>query len=275
MSKLISLVINADTRSGFNKSESSAEIMLEGCRSIDFLIEGIKNKQKFFSGFDIETILYIDEHEPIPENVLNEIRSIVTTLVIKKHSKRYRDMVYCHNFNDFHYLSALFMANGEIVFHADQDTACFTSNKESVQEMISMLDEHKFVSYPSHWTPNAITDPSFEGRTWASTRFFFCKRETLKFDTIIQCILNPDWAYKTFGDSPRKMNWLEHFLTLTNDNSAYYPPINLDKLAVFSWSKYITGTLGKLNAMNYGEVKNYIDRCGGICYPNDVQGREV
>jgi hypothetical protein len=270
MSKFISVIINADTRSGFQESESAEGVMFDGCRSVDFLVDGVANKIKFFEGFDKEVILFIDQHENIPEDILNTIRGMVDTLVIRKHDKRYGDMVYCHNFNDFNYLSALFMARGQVIFHADQDTNCFTKDKESVDELIAMLDNYKFISYPSHWSPNAVTDPSFGGRTWASTRFFLCKRETLKFDTLIQCILNPDWADKTFGDRQKKCNWTEHFLAMTNNESVFYPPILLDKLAVFSWGNYKAGTIKKLNESTYDEVRRFISDNNGIVYPNNI-----
>lgn len=267
----LSVIINADTRSGFQDSESNATVMFNGCRSQDFLLDGVKNKINFFRDFpEKEVILYIDEHLPMPERVVAEIRSMVDTLVIRKHNKKVSNMEYCHNFNDYNYLSALFMARGEVIFHADQDTACFTHGKESIDEMISMLDTHKFVSYPSHWSPNAVTDPSFGGITWASTRFFFCKRETLKFDTLIECIKNPEWAYATFGDSPRKCHWLEHWLTKTNGNSAYYPPLDLNKIAVFSWGNYKTGILKHLNELDYSGVRGFISDNNGIVYPNDL-----
>lgn len=269
----ISIVINCDTRSGFMENESSAETMFNGCRSVDFLIEGVANKIKFFEGFEKEVILYIDQHEEIPEGVLNTIRGMVDTLVIRKHDKKFGDRKNYANFNDLNYLSALFMARGQVVCHFDQDCAAFTKDKESVEELIKMLDDYKFISYPSHCSPRAVYDPSFGNRTWASTRFFLCKRETLRFDTLLDCIIEPEWAYKTFGDSSRRCNWLEHFLSLANNDSVYYPPMELDKRAIFCWGNYKAGTLERLNKMNYDEVKKYTEEMGGISYPCDLQCR--
>jgi hypothetical protein len=268
--KFISLVINCDTRSGFTESESSADTMFNGCRSIDFLLDGIRNKIKFFDQFEKEVIVFIDEHEIIPEKIVSEIRFMVDTLIIRKHDKNFGDIKNYANFNDLNYLSALFMARGQLVCHMDQDCAAFTKDKESVEELIKMLDDHKFVSYPSYWSPKAVHDPSFGNRTWASTRFFICKRETLRFDTLLDCIIEPEWAYKTFGDSPRRLNWLEHFLSLANNDSVYYPTMEINKRAIFCWSKYKVGTFARLNAMTYDEVKQYIGDAGQIQYPNDL-----
>jgi hypothetical protein len=267
----ISIVINADTRAGFQENESIAETMFNGCRSIDFLIEGVANKIKFFEGFEKEVILYIDQHEAIPEGVLNTIRGMVDTLVIRKHDKKFGDRKDYANFNDLNYLSALYMARGEIVAHLDQDCAAFTRDKESVQELIDMLKDYKFISYPSHWSPRAVHDPSFGSRTWASTRFFICKRETLRFDTLLDCIIEPEYAYKTFGDSPRRTNWLEHFLSLANNDSVFYPEMQPEKRSIFCWQNYKAGTLTKLNKMSYEEIKEYILNAGNIQYPNDLK----
>jgi hypothetical protein len=271
----ISIIINTDTRSGFTDNESSITNMFEGCRSIDFLVDGVQNKIKFFEGFEKEVILFVDEHNPIPEGVLNKIRGMVDSLVIRKHDKKFGDIKNFEKFNDFNYLSALFMARGEVIVHFDQDCAAFTNSKESVEELIGMLKDYKFISYPSHWSPRAVHDPSFGSRTWASTRFFICKRETLKFDTLISCLLDAEWAYNTFGDSPRKCNWLEHFLSLANNDSVYYPTMELDKRAIFCWNHYVTGVLGKLNNMSYEEIKKYISDCGNIQYPVDLTAKQI
>lgn len=271
----LSLVINCDTRDGFTSRETSAEHMFQGCRSIDFLTDGIENKKRFLSGFEFETIVFVDEHNKVPENTLARLREIADTVVIRKHDKKFGDIKNYEKFNDLNYLAALQLARGEVTFHMDQDCSCFTSSKESVEEMIGMLNDYKFISYPSYWSPRAVDDPSFGKRTWASTRFFICKRETLKFDTLMNCIIEPEWAYQAFGDSPRRTNWLEHFLSLANNDSVYYPPMDLEKRAIFCWDKYITGVLPKLNKMNYEEVRRYIADCGNIHYPVDLTCKNI
>lgn len=245
---MISIVINCDTRP--QKNEQTG--LFGGVCNEDFLTDGIFNKIKFFDGFDTETIVFIDEHLPVSEKTLEYLRSICTTVVVRKHTSE-------NSFNDYNYLSALSLARGALVAHYDQDVAAFTSSKESVQSLIDLLETYKFVSYPSIWSPNAVDDASFGGRMWASTRFFMCKRETLKFDALRNCIEEPEWAYKTFGDVPRRCNWLEHFLTLANGNSVYYPPIQTEKLTIFTWERYETYTLRRLNELPYEEIYKWHD----------------
>lgn len=260
---LISIVLNVDTREGFTNLESKAEHMFDGCKSIDFLIDATVNKIQFFKGFDIEVILYIDEHVKVPTELMDALKAVSSTLVIRRHTLE-------NSFNDYNYLRALSMASGDIIAHFDQDTAAFTSSPEPVHELIKYLDDYKFVSYPSHWSPKPVIDESFGNRTWASTRFFMCKRETLNFDVLRKCLEEPEWAYQQFGDSPRRCNWLEHFLTLTNNDSCFYPPMDLDRYAIFSWGSYRSGILSMLQPNKYEDIKNWILKCGGVVYPNDV-----
>ena len=261
---LLSLCINVDTRKGFQEESSNAEHMFEGCRSEDFLIEGVINKLNFFKGFDIETIVHVDEHEPLPVAILDRLRTMVDTLVVRKHTDEI-------SFNDWTYLRTLRLATGDIICHVDQDTACFTSGKEYVQELIDHLGAHRLVSYPSHWSPNPVHDDSFEGKFWASTRFFLCKRETLKLDELAKCIEDPEWMYEKYGDSPRRCNWTEHYIAKINGNSVFYPPVELHKGCIFSWSSYKRGVLGALNNIEYEAVKQWVLHRGGIQYPVDVK----
>lgn len=261
---LISIVINADTREGFQNESSSAEHMFDGCKSEDFLIDGVLNKIKFFDGFDKEVILHIDRHNDVPDSVLQRLQQICDTVLIRKHTHE-------NNFNDWNYLRALKLARGDVICHLDQDTAAFAESPASIQSMIDLLSGYSFVSYPSHWSPRAVHDESFGKRTWASTRFFLCKKEALKFDELENCIKEPNWGYEKYGDSPRRCNWLEHFLTLINNDSCYYPPMNIDQLAIFSWASYRTGILKELNNKPYPEVIEFINSNGGIQYPVDLR----
>lgn len=259
----ISICINADTRDGFRDDATQVVNSFHGCRSEDFLIDGVLNKIKFFEGFDKEVILHVDEHNAIPKSILSRLQEITTTLIVRKHTSE-------HAFNDWSYHRCLSMATGDIVCHVDQDTACFTSGKGAIDRMIDMLNQYAFVSYPSHWSPRAVHDESFGSRTWASTRFFLCKRPALKLHELAECIAEPEWGYQRYGDSPRRCNWTEHFLALINNDSVYYPPINLDELTVFSWGSYRRGVLQELNNYEYNSIKSFIHSCGGIQYPVDV-----
>lgn len=254
---LISLVINCDTRP--QKNEQTG--LFGGVCNEDFLTDGVFNKIKFFDGFDKEVIVFIDEHLKVSDSTIEYLRNMVDVVVVRKHTSE-------NSFNDYNYLSALSLCRGDIVCHFDQDVAAFSSSKESVQSLIDLLETYKFVSYPSIWSPNAVDDPSFGGKMWASTRFFMCKRETLKFDILRSCIEEPEWAYKTFGDVPRRCNWLEHFLTLTNNNSVYYPPIQTDKLTIFTWETYETYTFRRLNGFTYEQIFEW-HNTHPIFYPNN------
>ena len=256
----LSLVINADTRQTNNEQGA----MFNGVVNAEFLTDGLINKIKFFDGFDLEVIMHIDKHLDIDADTLNFLQSKCDILLIKKHTDE-------NSFNDWNYHRALSLASGDLVCHFDQDTNAFTSSKNYVDELISYLDAYKFVSYPSHRTPRAIFDETFGQRTWASTRFFICKRESLKLDELAECIKEPNYGYNKYGDSPRRCNWTEHFLSLINNDSVFYPPVELHKGAIFTWSKYKEGTLASLNQTDYEYVKQWILHMGGVQYPVDIR----
>lgn len=256
MSLKISIVINADTR----VDNEFVNEMGKGCSNEDFLIEGIEQKKKFFDGFETETIVYIDKHLSLSDNAKEFLLANADTLIIRNHTNE-------PSFNCWNYIRALSMASGDIVCHFDQDTSAYTRDKESVQELINHLDNWQYVSYPSHWSPNSVVDPTFNYR-WVSTRFFICKRQILNFPEIIKCLNDYEYFCKTYNPS-RVCHWLEHFLGLIANSSVYYPPIELDKLAIWSWGKYQKYLLKRLNNQSYEEVKNFV-LSRGIQYPNDL-----
>lgn len=263
MNKHISLVINCDTRQGFQSEQSSAEKMFEGCRSEDFIIDGVQNKIKFFDGFDIEVIVFIDEHESLPNHIFAKLLNIVDVLVVRKHTDE-------ANFNDWNYIRALELATGDIVVHFDQDSAGFSRSKEDVQTFLDLLNEHDFISYPSHWSPFPVYDDSFD-HTWVSTRFFMCKREALDFPEIIKCQKDYDYWCATYPVA-RKCHWTEHIIgsmAKYRGQKILYPPINIDSIAIFSWGSYTRGTLKTLNEMSYLEIRYWLNS-HPIEYPNDI-----
>lgn len=255
----ISIVINADTR----PLNTSADQMFSGTVSRDYLTEGVKNKIKFFEGYEKEVILYIDQHEPLSDELLAEIRPLCDKLMTRLHTNE-------PSFNCWNYHRALSLATGDIICHFDQDTAAFTTGKEYVDELIENLNRYQLVSYPSHWSPNPVHDDSFGGKYWCSTRFFLCRKEALKLPELAECIKDPEWMYLKYGDSPRRCNWLEHYLAKINYNAVYYPPVELHKGAIFNWKTYQDGTLNILNNADYETIKQWILHKGGIGYPNDV-----
>lgn len=260
----ISLVINCDTR----PQNTRVETMFNGVSSGDLITQGIRNKQQFLRGYDFETVLFVDEHEPMSDNMLREARSLCDRVIIHKHCEYYRDYAEFHKHNDINYLTALFAARGEMIVHFDQDCAAFV--RDSASRWLGHLDSHRFVSYPSKDSPVAVADPSFGGRTWASTRSFACRREHLPFDVLEQALREPELIYEKYGHPERKCPWTEHFLSLVNEESVIYPPKDDDNLLMFCWSAYCPGALAALNGMSFDAVRDYVHRSGGVCYPNDV-----
>lgn len=252
----ISIVINADTR----PERFNDDGLGKGVISRDFLVEGVLNRKQFFNGFEIETIIYIDKHEEIPKEEMDWLVNNCDAVVVRKHRN-------IPSSNDWNYQEALFMASGDIIAHFDQDTVCFTSGKEAVQELIDFLQTYKYVSYPSWWSPNAVDDPSFNYR-WASTRFFMCKRETIDFTELRKCILNYDYFVERYKPS-RVCPWTEHALGLMAESSVYYPEINHDKLSIFTWGSYYRYLLRRLNGLSYQEIKEWLST-RPIQYPVDI-----
>jgi hypothetical protein len=255
----LSIVINCDTR----PQNDYAEHMFRGTVNADYLIDGIGNKIKFFDGFDKEIIVCVDEHAPIPEAALNYLNRIADTLLIRRHTHE-------EKFNDWNYWRALAMASGDIIFKFDQDCATFTSGQEPINQLISLLDKYDYVSYPSHWSPDPVHDPNYD-YFWCSTRFFLCKRETLDFTEIKKCLLDSDYLYGKYPTSVRNP-WFEHITALISKytgKGVYYPPMDLENYAIFSWRNYKTGTLEMLNNMSYSEIRTWL-QSHPISYPNDV-----
>lgn len=256
---MISLVINADTRPGYLTStlgEGWGKTSLHGVRSVDFLTEGVKQKIKFFNGYDIQLILYIDKHEDIPEKTFKEIMEIVEScgnnskIVFKPHDR------ISYKWNDKIYIEALKLADGDYVCHVDQDCNLFRDdNCEIIWGYTIWLDDRwKYICQP--W--DGIGDEMFH----ASTRFFICKKETLKSALKQDILKNPLKGIH----SP----CLEHALgIIAGKGNVLYPKRNDDNYLIFSWATYYPGTLKRLNEMPYEDVKKYILQ-RGIHGPNDV-----
>tara|TARA_R110000868_G_scaffold243012_1_gene498716 strand:+ start:1883 stop:2668 length:786 start_codon:yes stop_codon:yes gene_type:complete len=256
----ISLVINCDTR----PAKDSADGLFSGTSNEDFLTDGIANKIKFFEGFDIETIVFIDEHLPISDDTLQYLRSIADTVVVRKHTSE-------PGFNDNNYLSALSLATGKYVCHCDQDTALFTSSAEPINKMIGWLESWDYISYPSHWSPKAVDDPTFD-HVWASTRFFICKRETIDFTELRWMMADYNRCYEKYPAN-RKCFWTEHWLGLIardKGKGVFYPAIVDSDCLIFSWGRYEQWLLRRLNGYSYQQVLDWVISKSGIQYPNDV-----
>lgn len=257
----ISVVINVDTRP--EKGEQTG--LFGGCINSDFLDEGIYNKVKFFEGFDKEIIVYIDQHEPLPQKTFEYLNKIADIICVRKHTQE-------PGFNDWNYQRALRLATGDIICHFDGDMAAFTSGKEAIEEMIDLLKLYSFISYPSPHSPYAAHDKSFD-YMWASTRFFMCKRTTINLTELDKMQRDYEYCYTKYPAS-RKEHWSEHLLGLIakyNGMGVYYPQINYNKLAIWCWGNYDKYILGRLNSLPYEEVKAFVLSKGGIHYPNNLR----
>lgn len=256
----ISVVINCDTR----PERSNENGLSKGVVSRDFLTDGVFNKIKFFSGFDIEVILFIDKIEEIPQQTLEYIHILCDVVVVRKHTDE-------PLFNDMNYISAMGLARGKYIAKFDQDTACFTSSKEPIEKMMEWLETYDYVSYPSWWSPNPVSDESFD-HWWSSTRFFMCKKETIDFTELRWMMQDYDRCYKKYPAN-RKCFWTEHWLGMLakyKGKGVFYPPINIENYTIFSWGSYEQYTLRRLNEFPYSEIVNFINSKGGIQYPVDI-----
>lgn len=272
---LLSIVINADTRKGYLDTEKTsigdyAPGGQEGCRSVDFLIEGVKNKMNFFRGYDCQCILYIDEHEKISDELYDQLWDLVKTysphskVVVREHNRKR------HRWYDYIYIEALKEAYGDYVVHFDTDTTAFVTNESPIIEKYFrwLNNGYKYVCYPI-----GKDEPQM---WWASTRFFICKRETLNIPEIENCIHNEYLAqhYGRIRYDPFPCV-LEHTLGLmVNEGEVLYPPRKDDEYIIFCWSTYFKGTLKRLNEMPPIDAITYITKELGVYGANDVVDKQ-
>lgn len=239
----ISLIINCDTRPAKNQETG----LFSGTSNLDYLTEGVRNKQLYFSGYDIETIVYVDKHLDIPEKELKWLNDNCDAVIIRKH----KDFP---GFNDWNYIEALSMARGKYICHADQDTAMFAESPSAIQSQLDLLEAYDFVSYPSYFSPAPVHDESFD-HWWASTRYFLCKRKTLDFTELRKMMEDYDYCFSQYPAN-RKCHFTEHWLGLLakyKGNGVIYPPFPNDYV-VFSWGRYEDYIWRRLNEYTFEEV---------------------
>lgn len=275
----ISVVINLDTRPARNHISPGN---LAGTSSADFLTDGVENKINFFKGFDVEILLYVDQHLRVPDNVLDKWMNwmelgLIHGYTINKHREFYYDMDYCPKHVDLNFIQAMMLSRGDFLVHFDGDTVAFRDEDvtciESMMQTLRYNEEVNFISYPSFLSPDPVHDVNFD-YWWASTRFFMCERRLLdeNYSEIMRCLLDSDYLFGKYGDKTQKCPWLEHILGMVcgnNKHTVFYPPMS-DHYTIFAWAQYIRGLLFRLNRLPFWVVKNYILHCGGIQYPNDV-----
>jgi len=277
----ISIAINLDTRPGFMEQKTEQGTMMNGTRSLDFFTDGVINKVRFFEGHDLETTVFIDVHDPLPDDTQNWLLSqqrsgMIDNLVFNRHTERYLGSDFYPKHNDLNFMNAMILTRGDIVIHMDGDVACFINDRSVVDEWIGWLREGKydFICYPSNHSPNPVSDPDFD-YFWASTRWAMFRRDLLDYTEIVKCLSDSDYLYGKYGDRKRRCPWLEHAWVLINGPAkVYYPPWQINRYIVFCWSRYISGIFGRLNNMPYHDVRAYVEKCG-IAYPNDLSAREL
>lgn len=279
--KQISVIINLDTRTGFQNSltrqhEFAHENCMPGVRSIDFLMEGVENKIRFFDGYEIQTSLHIDIHNRIPQEVRDWLDNQLDCHRLANVTFfRHTDQInggYDPHWNDYSYLNACALARTKYIAHFDADMAAFNNDSGLVQTWIDMVDrgEIDWISYPSKWSPVAVDDPSFDYR-WVSTRFFFGKTANLDYTEMKKCFYN-DYLFTKYGDRQRKNPWFEHVLGIISGSRVFYPPIEMERYLIFSWYNYRRGLYAELNGKTHAEKINWVNSRGGISYPCDVNG---
>lgn len=278
--KRISLVINVDTREGWDAKESVQTKMFNGTRSSDFIFDGVENKIKAFTleGYELETTLFIDIHNPLPDDAMCKLNAWVafgklSNLVLNRNKKYYDKSDYFPKFNDLNYLNALAMSRGEYVIHLDGDMNAFINDKTIINEWIALIDSGKYdyICYPSRHSPGPIVDPDFPDYWWASTRFFICKKSALDYSEILRCLRDSEYLYGKYGDKKRRCPWIEHVLgIIAGKDKVYYPPVDYNRCLIFSWSRYTQGTINQLNNSPYISVVHFVSSHGGINYPCDV-----
>lgn len=261
---MISVVLNADSRPNAGAEVSttgdSGKGSLQGVRSYDFLVDGPRMLRNYFSGYSIELILAVDQHEELPVEVRAQIHEMI--------DRREIDVFICQpheRASKFWYdkitVAALKLATGDYVAHFDQDCAAFRDpNSDIIARYLQWLNDsspYQFVCQP---TTMELKDHKM---WWASTRFFICKRETLDFAKLDEACSNPDRRAAKYGHAPA----LEH--VLGRMGGVLYPPMDASDYLIWSWSRYHRGLLKKLNEMPYSMVHDYALGCG-LHGPNDL-----
>lgn len=275
----ISIAINLDTRPGFMEQKTEQGMMMNGTRSLDFFTEGVVNKVRFFEGHDIETTVFIDVHDPLPDDTQNWLLAqqrsgMIDNLVFNRHTERYLGSDFYPKHNDLNFMNAMILTRRKYLVHFDGDMAAFISDRNVIHEWLKWLDDGKydFICYPSQYSPLPVTDPSFD-YAWASTRFFICRRDILDYTEIVKCLSDSDYLYGKYGDRQRRCPWLEHALSLINGPAkVFYPPIEPNRYLIFSWARYYSGVFKHLNSWPYDKVVQYVNK---IAYPCDVTGGPI
>jgi len=285
----IGIVINADTRPGYLDRDAYCGMATGGgCRSADFLVDNVLNKIKFFRGYPVEVTLYIDVHEPIAPDIMLVLNEMVSTgeihnLVLNKNTRIFMGQP-LRQWHDTMYLNALMLSRGEYIAHFDADTSVWRRDDcKIIDQWIELIEsgKYKIVSYPTVHSPNEGDVPGQNALPappggfdylWASTRFFFCRRDFIDFARIAECFDDSRWIKMHQGRPHRYPNVMEQILGfLAGPGQVCYSPKELEKFMIFSWHKYRAGTIRDLNNMSYEDAHKFVmEACGGINGACDV-----
>lgn len=262
--KVISVIINADTRPGYLRHARGEEygfVSLVGVRSVDFLTEGVKQKINFFRGRKIQVILYVDKHEEMTEELWNELKHIVlpcgngSKIIFQPHDRT------DYRWNDKIYIDAFKEADGDYIVHFDQDANAYrTDDCAIIDDYLRWLEVYKYIC--QHW------DGQGDEMYHASTRFFICKKEILDIPLI-------EARYKEGVINGRHNPCLEFTLgNLAGEGNVLYPQPQDDYIS-FNWAKYYGGTIKRLNEMKPQDAIDYVKNELGLCGPNDVIDKDI
>jgi hypothetical protein len=289
----IGVVINCDTRPGFMDNHAYCGMATGGGgRSVDFMIDNVMNKVKFFKGHDVEVTLYVDLHQDLNPFYMSKLHAMQRTgqihnLILARNSHQFMGKE-LRQWHDTMYLNALMLSRAEYVAHFDGDTSAFRQDDcRCIEEWIEMIESgnYKIVSYPTFFSPNEGDIPGNNALPappggfdylWASTRFFFCRRDFIDYNAIVNFFDDDVWFRAHAGRPHRYPNVTEQILGfLAGPGQVCYPPKDLSKYMIFSWHDYYAGTIGNLNGLPYEDVRDYIvNECGGINGPCDVAQKE-
>lgn len=280
----ISLVYNLDSRPKLLDAMTTTADCDGGCRCVDFFTHGLINKINFSSPYELEVIVYVDVHDPVPCEALDFFEKMkdeghLHQLVMEPHTKERWGQRYGKCNNDLLYVEALSLATGDYIVHIDADMILYRKPAfDFMGTCLEWLKEYNYVSLPGDFSPDCgrREDWPHLDYWWASTRFLVCKKETLPpKDELLKCF-NNQYLQKAYGKLARP-NCLEHILgVIAGDGNIFYPPNDLDNYLIASWQTYWKGTIEKLNQMPYEQVKAYIvEKCGGLHGANDVVGQPL
>lgn len=287
MSK-IGIVINLDTRPGYTDEKAFCGMDGGGgCRSTDFFIDNVLNKIAFFRGYDIEVTLYVHVIEDVTFELWNDIKKmldagIIHNLAFNRDTRTFMGKQ-IRQYHDTMYLNALMLSRSKYVAHFDADGGAYRRDDcDIVDRLIQWVDsgQYDIISYPSFHSPMEGSGQCLAGAPeylWASTRFFFCKREFIDYNEFVKCFDDNYWIAKHKGKPYRYPNVTEQILGfMAGPKRTLYPPKNLAEFMIFSWHQYYKDVIGTLNKKTYTEVHDFImNKCGGINGPCDVAGVKI